>query len=95
MSHYRRVRRPFYKLFSSASTNCPRRELWQSCDLTSTVNSSFDLAAKDFGLAPARVGAALTSLGLTDRQRTNTGWYLVLDTKAQKHIHELIAAYGN
>jgi hypothetical protein len=35
----------------------------------------------------------LTSLGLTDRQRTNTGWYLVLDRQAQKHIHELIAAY--
>jgi hypothetical protein len=33
-------------------------------------------------------------LGLTDRQRTNTGWYLVLDRKAQKHIHELILAYG-
>jgi hypothetical protein len=63
-------------------------------ELTSAVNSLLRATDEGFRATPRRVGAVLTSLGLTDRQRTNTGWYLVLDRKAQKHIHELILAYG-
>jgi hypothetical protein len=63
-------------------------------ELTSGVNSQLRAAGEGFRISPRKVGAALTSLGLSDRQRTNTGWYLLLDRKAQKQIHELIAAYG-
>ncbi len=63
-------------------------------ELTSAVNSLLRATDEGFRATPRKVGAVLTSLGLTDRQRTNTGWYLVLDRKAQKHIHELILAYG-
>lgn len=62
--------------------------------LTSGVNSSLRSAGEGFRVSPRRVGAALTSFGLTDRQRTNTGWVVTLDRKAQELIHELIATYG-
>jgi hypothetical protein len=58
------------------------------------VNSVLRAAGEGFRISPRKVGAVLTSLGLTDRERRNTGWYLELDRKAQKHIHEMIAAYG-
>jgi hypothetical protein len=45
-------------------------------------------------LSPRAVGAALTSLGLTQRTRTNTGWEVWVDPPQQKKIHELIAVYG-
>ena len=60
-------------------------------NLTFGVNSVLRSAGEGFRISPRRVGAALTSFGLTDRQRTNTGWGLLLDRKAQ-NIHELIAA---
>jgi hypothetical protein len=63
-------------------------------ELTSGVNSVLRTAGEGFRISPRKVGAVLTSLGLTDRQRTNTGWRLMLDRKTQKHIHELFAAYG-
>lgn len=63
-------------------------------ELTPGVNSVLRAAGEGFRISPRKIGAVLTSLGLTDRQRTNTGWRLMLDRKTQKHIHELIAAYG-
>jgi hypothetical protein len=45
-------------------------------------------------VSPRKAGVVLTSLGLTERERTDTGWILTLDRKAQKHIHELIGVYG-
>jgi hypothetical protein len=63
-------------------------------NLTSAVNNILRSNGDGFQISPRKVGAALTSLGLTDRRRTNTGWHLVLDRMAQERIHELIAAYG-
>jgi len=63
--------------------------------LTTMVNCFLRSNGDGFQISPRRVGAALTSLGLTDRDRTNTGWVLTVDRKAQEFIHELMAAYGS
>ena len=47
-------------------------------DLTSAVNSVLRAAGEGSRMSRCGVGAALTSLGLTDRRRTNTGWVLRL-----------------
>lgn len=62
--------------------------------LTTGVNSLLVTQDERFRMSPREVGAVLTSLGLTKRQRTNTGWYVWLDRQAQKQIHELATAYG-
>ena len=40
------------------------------------------------------VGRALTSLGFTNRKRTNAGFILCLDLRTRKRIHNLAHAYG-
>jgi hypothetical protein len=43
---------------------------------------------------PREVDSVLSSLGFTRRKRTNHGWRLLLDLKAQKQIHALNTTYG-
>ena len=54
------------------------------------------LRANDGGprISERKVGGLLTSLGLTDRPRTNTGCKVTLDRKAREDIHELVRAHG-
>jgi hypothetical protein len=63
-------------------------------DLTNGVNSLLQAEDEHFHLNPRQVGSVLSSLGLTNRARTNHGWTLWLDLKGRMQIHELIAAYG-
>jgi hypothetical protein len=62
--------------------------------LTEMTNSFLKEACERFRVSPRGVGAALTSLGFAEHWRTNTGWVVLLDRKAQKKIHEWMAAYG-
>ena len=39
---------------------------------------------------PHQVGHVLTSFGLTERKRTNTGWVLLLSRDTRKRIHTLL-----
>jgi Domain of unknown function (DUF4916) len=47
-----------------------------------------------FRLTPHEVGRALTSLGFTNRKRTNAGFTLWLDLRTQKRIHKLAHDHG-
>ena len=43
---------------------------------------------------PHQVGHVLTSFGLTERKRTNTGWVLLLSRDTRKRIHTLLRRYA-
>jgi hypothetical protein len=47
-----------------------------------------------FRLNAHEVGRALTSLGFTNRKRTNAGFILFLDLRTRKRIHDLAHAYA-
>ncbi len=61
---------------------------------TSCVNVILQMAGERFPVSPRAVGTALTSLGLTERRRTNVGWIVQPDRKTTKQTHQLVAAYG-
>jgi hypothetical protein len=63
-------------------------------DLTKGVNSLLRIEGEPFQLSPRELGSALTSLGFTNRKRTNVGWVVYLNRKARVRIHDLISAYG-
>jgi len=74
-----------------------RRTLKGTCavaELATFVNSLLRASRERFRMNPREVGAALSSLGLINRERTRTGWRLWLDEKARKRIHELGTTYG-
>ena len=47
-----------------------------------------------FRLNAYEVGRALTSLGFTNRKRTNAGFILWLDLRTRKRIHNLAHSYA-
>jgi hypothetical protein len=63
-------------------------------ELTGRVNNDLAEGGERFRLSARAVGAALLSLGITTRKRTNTGWTVWLDPKMQEQIHKLVATYG-
>jgi hypothetical protein len=63
-------------------------------DLTSGVNFNLELLQETFRLSAPEVGRTLTSLGFTNRKRTNTGFILWLDQGSRKRIHDLARAYA-
>jgi len=63
-------------------------------DLTAKVNADLEESGESLRLTPRKVGAALTSLGITRRCRTNQGWWVYLDRDAQKRIHHLVEIHG-
>ena len=63
-------------------------------DLTKMVNKLLEKAGERIRLQPRKVGAVLTSLGFTDRQRTNCGWTVWIDRPQQERVHELAKIYG-
>lgn len=63
-------------------------------DLTATVNQFLYVAGEQLRLEPRKVGAILTSLGFTRRERTNKGWTVWLSRSDQERVHQLVKAYG-
>jgi hypothetical protein len=58
-------------------------------ELTEIVNLNLEALQETFRLNAHGVGRALTSLGPTNRKRTNVGFILWLDLETRKRIHKL------
>jgi len=63
-------------------------------DLTGMVNKFLEKAGEHYRLLPRKVGAVLTSLGITERQRTKVGLTVWLDRAQQARVHRLAETYG-
>jgi hypothetical protein len=63
-------------------------------ELTFGANLNLESMQETFRLNAHEVGRALTSLGLTNRKRTNAGFILWLDLDSRKRIHNLAHAYA-
>jgi hypothetical protein len=63
-------------------------------DLTNAVNLKLTYVRELFHASPHQVGHVLTSFGLTDRKRTNTGWVLLLSRDTRARIHTLLRRYA-
>jgi hypothetical protein len=62
-------------------------------ELTAGVNLKLGLLRETFRLTPHEVGRSLTSLGFTNRKRTNVGFTLWLDLTTRKRIHKIAHDY--
>jgi hypothetical protein len=58
------------------------------------VNFNLESLQETFRLNAHEVGRALTSLGFTNRKRTNAGFILWLDRGTRKRIHDLAHTYA-
>jgi len=67
---------------------CAQREL------TVGVNLNLERLQETFRLNSHAVGRVLTTLGFTNRKRTNAGFTLWLDLESRKRIHNLARAYA-
>ena len=63
-------------------------------ELTVGVNLNLESLQETFRLNAHEVGRALTSLGFTNRKRTNEGFILWLDLRTRKRIHNLAHDYA-
>jgi hypothetical protein len=81
-------------LYKAIHQTSPNYEIYQIVLLTSMVNADLERTGARFRLTPRGVGEALSSLGITNRTRTNRGWFVWIDRKEQKRIHKLIESYG-
>jgi hypothetical protein len=63
-------------------------------ELTVGVNLNLEWLQEIFRVNAHEVGRALTSLGFTNRKRTNVGFILWLDLRTRKRIHKLAHDYG-
>jgi hypothetical protein len=62
--------------------------------LTVGVNLRLELLRETFRLNAHEVGRALTSLGFTNRKRTNAGFILWVDLDTRRRIYKLADSYG-
>jgi hypothetical protein len=67
-----------------ALATCP------NSDLTAMVNLTLDHDREFIRASPRQVGQVLTSFGLTDRKRTNSGWVLSLSRETREIVHKLV-----
>jgi hypothetical protein len=58
-------------------------------ELAVRVNQNLELQQENVRLNAHELGRALTSLGFTDRKRTNVGFTVWLNLKARKRVHQL------
>ena len=63
-------------------------------ELTLDVNLNLQWLQETFRLNAHEVGRALTTIGFTNRKRTNVGFVLCLDLRTRKRIHKLAQDYG-
>jgi hypothetical protein len=66
----------------------------QTGQLTELVNNLLERADENLRMKPRKVGSILTSLGFSNRVRTNLGWVLSLNREDAEKIHELAELYG-
>jgi hypothetical protein len=66
----------------------------QTGDLTKTVNFYLEKAGEGLRLRPRKVGSILTSLGFCNRQRTNSGWIVLLNRGDAEKLHQLAEHHG-
>jgi hypothetical protein len=66
----------------------------QTGDLTKTVNLYLEKSGEYLRLQPRKVGAVLTSLGFSNRQRTNSGWIVSLNRGDAEKLHHLALRHG-
>lgn len=59
-------------------------------NLTNSVNEDLEEPGESFRVTPRSIGAELTSMGFTDRKRTNRGWLIWLDRPTREHITNLL-----
>ena len=71
----------------------PQDGTYAQKELTLRVNLSLEWLQENFRLNAPAVGRALTSLGFTNRKRTNAGFILWLDRGTRRRIHDLAHAY--
>jgi hypothetical protein len=62
--------------------------------VTKAVNQFLEVDGERFRLLPRKVGSILTSLGFTNRKRTNSGWTLQLSLQDAAMVHQLVVRYG-
>jgi hypothetical protein len=67
---------------------------YANSDLTDAVNLQLKYDHELFHASPHQVGHVLTSFGLTERKRINTGWVLLLSLDTRKRIHTLLRRYA-
>ena len=72
----------------------PQDGTWAQKKLTIGVNLSLEWLQENFRLNAHAVGRTLTSLGFTNRKRTNAGFILWLDHGTRKRIHSLAHVYA-
>jgi hypothetical protein len=58
------------------------------------VNYFLKLTGEHLWMQPRKVGAVLTSLGFSNRTRTNSGWVVTLDRRDVERVHHLAECYG-
>jgi hypothetical protein len=63
-------------------------------DLTREVNSTLKRSGERSQLNPRRAGAIVKNFGVNHRQRTNSGWVILLDREDQERIHKLANNHG-
>lgn len=62
--------------------------------LTDSVNIKFECGREILRASPHQIGRVLTSLGLTSRKRTKSGWVLMLTRDTRESVHRLIRHYA-
>jgi hypothetical protein len=63
-------------------------------ELTVLINLNLECQQESVRMNAHEVGRALTSLGLTDRKRTNVGFVVWLDLRTRKRLHQLAHDHG-
>lgn len=71
----------------------PEKGAYAMRDLTADVNHLLRELGEPIRLSSRAVGGALTSMGILNRKRTNTGWVLWLDRPTRQRVHSLVSAY--
>ena len=66
----------------------------QTGQLTEMVNLILERAGESLRMKPRKVGSVLTSLGFSNRTRTNSGWILSLNREDAEKLHQLADHYG-
>jgi hypothetical protein len=66
----------------------------QTGQFTEMVNLSLERAGESLRMKPRKVGSILTSLGFSNRTRTNSGWILRLNREDAEKLHHLAENYG-
>jgi ribosomal protein L34 len=74
--------------------NQPDRDDYSLQNLKKEVNSNLVASGERFHLNEKDVSNLLRSFGFLNRNRTNSGYVVLIDRRARKRVHELLSLYG-